>query len=115
VKHASDTDPILTLDKHLGSMESDELARLADRLETLKASDGWDALVGLIEIQRSKVAESPQRQLWSLYRSGKPPADPSPFVLAAGVEKGLGQAVAIVDKVLGLNARVQAELDRTGS
>jgi hypothetical protein len=91
-----------SLDEHLGTMESEDLARLVDLLTELEQSPGWQAYDKLLSAHIEKASYQ-----WRV----RPMKDVQSYAHAAGHINGLEQARSeIIEKVRRKHAEVQAAL-----
>lgn len=91
-----------SLDKYLGSLSSEELARIARQLAELQRQPGWVVLTDLVEIQKNKLVQQligrPMQERMAAH--------------VGGTAKGLEQFQQITAKVLAANRTVQELLSR---
>jgi hypothetical protein len=101
-----------SLDKRIGKMETEELAKLAGDLESLTLTPGWQALVALLADESQAAEDGATTAVTAILRQGKPFAAPELLYRRVGFADGLRAAPVIVNKVLATWTRVRGQLER---
>jgi hypothetical protein len=101
-----------SLDKRIGKLPSEELAKLAGDLEALTRSPGWQALTALLADEAQAAEDGATKVVATILRQGKPFAAPETLYRRVGFADGLKHAPVIVDKVLATWEIVRAQLER---
>lgn len=105
-------DGVVSIDKHLGAMESEDLFRLRDHLRELRQAPGWAMLVELVQVQHERSEKlAVHRGPWTPQGlDGLIRADAAAGHVS-GYLKGLDAMAGIIDKVERISADVETALE----
>lgn len=92
-----------SVDTYLGRLDSEELERLADRLNELVDHPGWADLLTLVEVYRNKVVTQ---------MVARPMTDAVAYAYPAGQIRGMEDFLSVVAKVNKTRQTVRQALKR---